>query len=282
MTSNKPQFDWNKGVGFIYSHPAGDLWLKKAIEFVECTRLSDQELFDLFAPIQKLSDAWQVNPLNATYKRGRIFSPSDFRKFPASYVYKFQSLDTWEKYTSHGFFLASSLGRFREMEGQGDTAGDRFEGMSYGEYQAGKRTVAYATTSGFETWVYSTTANLKNANEMKARFGAVVLKIRIAPFAAALAKACQSRDLETRYVRYADLKIHRGKISSRYLDEEVTLNPGLAKELRKQSRLPSIFGKPSRFAEENEVRVAVRTKGNLAPMLSVTLPEWKKWIDRIA
>jgi len=230
---------------------------------------TDEQLIQYARLVQKLFDSLRELPTD-TYLPTRIFTDLDFRTYDSGYAYKFCTNETYRRYISQDSFLLSSLERYREMEHQGEPAGDRFEGSSCCAYTIADRELTVLTLSGFDTHIYSLARNLRNAGLMRKKFGPVVLRVRLRPFAQALAKALArtgggSAKAETRLVRYADLKIHRGQLSLRDVEGFLPeLTPRVAKVLRSHGRLPSIFAKPSRFEDEREVRIAIAAAQDVA------------------
>jgi hypothetical protein len=234
--------------------------------------LAAQRFFD---GIGKMSDA--------AYAPARILTDADFRRYGAKYAYKFVTEETFDRYISKGSFLLSSLNRFRQLEKQGDPAGDRFEGAAFCSYSVGGRQLTVSTISGFDTNIYSLARDLKQSDVMRNRFGSVVLRIRLRPFVDELARSLGAKKADVRLVQYADLKVHRGRLRV----EDVKgfppdLTAGLARALRSQGRLPSIFAKPCRFEDEREVRIAVKMPVDVPHQTVLLRPNLLRHVDRIS
>ena len=220
-------------------------------------QFSDTELFQHGAAIQTFFDNIKGVP-EQSYIDGGVLQKGDFPRYSGEYGYKFVTQETYDQFVSNGSFLLSSLTRFRDFEDQGDPAGDRFEGSAHSAYSVADRQLTVSTLSGFDTHIFSLASDLENAAEMKSKFGGLVLRIRIQPFAKLLARAVHASPAEIRPVRYADLKLYRSELSlAEVADFPPNLTSRLAKALRWRGRLPSIFAKPSRFESEREVRIAI-------------------------
>ncbi|WP_339164395.1 hypothetical protein, partial [Methylobacterium bullatum] len=91
---------------------------------------TDDDFIVIADSLQKIVDS--ITPYsNHEYQPDHIFHEDDFPDYENQYAYKFMTEETWEKYANNGSFLFSSLERFRDMEGQGNSAGDRFEGICH-------------------------------------------------------------------------------------------------------------------------------------------------------
>lgn len=220
---------------------------------------------------------------NTQHDTTDVFYKSDFRPFNTRYIYKFTSEDVFEKYIKGGEFLLSSLERYRDMEGQGNPAGDRFEGASFCFYDVGKYELGIATLSGFDSFIFSAAKDLVNKEEMKRRFGPVVLKIELMPFARQIANMVGSTEPDVRLVRYTNLKIYTDKIGIRLYDDDppIRMSPNLAIALREKGRIPSVFLKPKDFSWEREVRIVFRQKSDVDLMLGVKNHRLSRYVTRI-
>lgn len=216
------------------------------------------------------------------YNYAQIFTDSDFRPYRSRYAYKFVTEETYSEFIRAGSFLVSSLARYRALEDQGDPAGDRFEGSSLCCYDVEDHELMVATLSGFDTFIFSAARDLSNAAEMKAKFGPVVLRIELRPFASLKAWTVGRTSPEISLVRYADLKLHRSRLSvAEVADFPPKLNPTFAKALRSRGRLPALFGKPYRFAAECEVRIGIQMFQDVPAFQSVRNQRLLDFVERI-
>lgn len=245
-------------------------------------RFSDDQLFSFAKATQNYMDG--LKGLSGyEYAFGKVYRDRDFRLFDARYVYKFVTEQTYSKFIVNGSFLLGSLTRYRAFEEQGDPAGDRFEGSSFCSYTVGNRELTVATLSGFDTFIFSVARDLVNAEEMKAKFGPVILQIELKPFVRELAQAIDHESPDVRLVNYADLKMHRASLPL----EAVTgfppnLTPKLAQALRRRGRLPAIFGKPKRFETEREVRIAFEMSKDVSETRSVVNQRLLRHVVRLS
>lgn len=253
------QYDWTRATGFRYFADGNSVGIgmncitKPRVEF------TDTQLFNLASVNERLQDGLDGRPA-LEHQFTRVLRSNDFRPYRSRYGYKFVTEETYDRFITEGYFRLSSLGRFRDLELQGDIAGDRFEGTAYCCFSVRDRNLVFSLISGFDSHIFSLTRDLRNANEMRERFGPVVLQVKLAPFARRLSELVGQDNVETRLVRYADLKIYRGAMT--YGDAESAAyrySSRLAKAVRRGAAMPSIFAKPSRFELEREVRIRIAT-----------------------
>lgn len=244
-------------------------------------RLSDREVVAFARAADQymcsIDGSKSVAPVDGHFK---VFSNADFRTQFSRYAYKFISKDDYEKYIKKGSFLVSSLERYRQMEKTGNVAGDRFEGTCFGVYASGDRELTVAAISGYDTFIFSATRDLKNSSHMR-KFGDVILRIEIRPFAAALARALKCRP-QIELVRYGDYKVHRGKLGkiADHIDS-VSLSVRAVKKLTDLVRLPSILAKPQRFECEREVRIILPQRRDVELCQSITITNFENYVERI-
>lgn len=275
------EFEFLPRVGFRYIGDGRSIVLAATSISKPGVFLADEDLFKFGRRIQDYFDGTGGFGEHA-YEPHRVFADGDFRTFDEKYVYKFMSEDTYEKYLRKGSILLSSLRRFREFEEQGDPAGDRFEGRSFCAYAVGGRELLAATLSGFDTFIFSSTRDLREAEEMSRKFGSVILRINLIPFARELSRQIGQVHAEIRLVRYSDLKLHRSSLPIRSVAGfPPNLTAALARALRHRGRLPALFGKPRRFASEREVRISFQMPKDVADRRSVTADRLLKYVKRI-
>ncbi len=105
---------------------------------------------------------------------------------------------------------------------------------------------------------------------MAERFGTVVLQIDVEPFARRLCELVGGARLEVRRVGYSDLKVVRGKLRpADIVGFPPTLTARLARKIREKARLASIFRKPRRFENEDEIRIAIQFATDVAQSIRV-------------
>lgn len=246
-------------------------------------RLSDTQLIEYARIMQQLQDELaETGHCSNLPISPRIFSAKDFRPYESRYFYKFVTPETYEKYILQGKFLLSSLARFRQLEDNGDLAGDRFEGHSLCSLEVDHEQHIFKTVSGYDRFVFCGARDLRMATQMQDKFGEVLLKIALKPFRTALARQLGCTESETKLVRYADYKIFRSHIRSKDLGHyPQTICPVLALTLRNCGRLPTLFAKPERFALEREVRLAFEMPRDVSDTVSITLPNSSAFVERI-
>lgn len=252
------QFTHVRDVGFWYHGDGRSIYLTS----LSIARdMSDEDLGKFASVMQDFMDGVSKRKQLIHSPSPRVILPSDLRNFAGRYVYKFVRQSDYDLYVSRRSFLVSSLRRYRQMEDQGDPAGDRFEGMAFGMFDTPtNKQVCVHGLSGFDAYVFSATTSPTLDRYMANTFGEVVLRIEVAPFAKAIAKLLGASSFGIRETLYSDFKLFRGKWSRRSLRAleraNGTITPALAQKIRESLRTPSIFGKPIRFSREREVRVA--------------------------
>lgn len=274
-------FEFISDVGFKYKGDGRSVIFANASVTKPGAVFNDQELFAYGSALQRYFDAI-AGLTEQNYTSAGVLGPSSFRAYRSRYGYKFVTEETYYEYVLKGSFLVSSLARYREMEEQGNPAGDRFEGSAHSAYLVGDRQLTVSTLSGFDTHIFSLARDLKNVDEMKARFGSVILRIELLPFARSLAGLVDKVRADIRLVRYADLKLYRGALS--LLDVAgfpPNLTDRLARALRENGRLPSIFAKPGRFESEREVRIAMTASSDVPDKTVVEDRKLLKFVERI-
>jgi hypothetical protein len=174
---------------------------------------------------------------------------------------------------------------YRDFEDQGDPAGDRFEGMAYSCFSLKDRDVCSVTLSGFDTLVFCASADRGQDLALRERFGPVVLEIDLHGFAERLWRTLRPLGFSARRVRYVDLKLFRSTVAfslmAGYIDTGNFLSARFARVLRRASRLPSVFAKPSRFADEHEVRLAWTLAKDVTGPEIVNDPGLLKFVRRV-
>ncbi len=280
-TPDEASFEFIPDVGFRYRGDGRSVILGSTAITTAGTEFNDDQLFEFGSVIQGSLDTLNKQK-NQTYLQDPILSLKSFRSYKSQYGFKFVTSETYDDYISKGSFLVSSLSRFRELEEQGDPAGDRFEGRAHSAYAVADRQLSVSTLSGFDTHIFSLARDLKNLKEMKSKFGPVVLRVELVPFARSLARLLGKGSFEIRLVRYADLKLYRGKLSlADVAGFPPNLTDRLAKALRENGRLPSIFAKPSRFDTEREVRIAIAASADVDDRTVVEDRNLLKFVERI-
>ncbi len=210
-----------------------------------------------------------------------VLKAEDFQSFCGRYIFKFMAEEAYSKFAKNGSFLLSSLQRFRDFEEQGSPAGDRFEGSAYCCFTVENRNLLTSTMSGFDMLIFSAAADLSAVEDMRLKFGPVILRIDLAAFAGALGRQIGGIPV-VRAVRYADLKMYRADLSLKsVVGFPQTLKPKLARALRTRARLPSVFAKPQRFEAENEIRIAFLMDRDVPAMKSVNIPHILRQVTRI-
>jgi hypothetical protein len=279
---NPRDFEFIPNIGYKYIGDGRSVILSSLSITKPDVMFDDRTLFDSASAHQAYFDGIGGLP-KSDYEFHRIYTDSDFPRFDTRHIYKFVTEDTYSSFIQNGSFLLSSLKRYRQFEEQGDPAGDRFEGSSFCAYAVGNRELTVSTLSGFDTFIFSATRDLANAEEMKVKFGPVILRIELIPFARGLARAIGHHEAEIRLVSYADLKMHRSSLAlAAVAGFPPNITPRLAKALRRRGRLPSVFAKPNRFASEREVRIAFVMPQDVPSFISIKKSRLLNHVERLS
>lgn len=243
--------------------------------------LTDEEIFLFSKRIQEYLD--NIDGLSfSNYNFTKVFSDKNFSPYRQKYGYKFMKISDYEEYVKKGNFLVSSLGRFRSLEGQGDPAGDRFEGALFGTYRSGNREINTVTLSGFDSYIFSCARTLENKRYMQEKFGEVALRIDLYPFARALEQILKPKSYYICNIQYVDLKIYRGVIPNmEFSKDKFEFNRDFVKFIDIKSRLPSIFSKPMRFKLEKEVRISYKMKSDVLNLKEISSSNLLKFVRSI-
>ncbi|TCI00406.1 hypothetical protein EJV46_07175 [Roseococcus sp. SYP-B2431] len=273
-------FEFLPDIGFRYRGGGGSIIIAATSITKPDIKLTDEQLFAFAKAMQGYFDDIKGLPASV-YTNMQIYEDGDFLRYDDEYTYKFVTEETYSKYVSKGSFLLGSLERYRQFELQGDPAGDRFEGSSYCAYSVANRELTAATLSGFDNYIFSSARDIENKNEMLKKFGPIILRIKIRPFAELLSQEL-GYSYEIRLVQYADLKVHRSSLPlSKVTGFPKHLTRNLARALRTRGRLPAIFGKPYRFVGEREVRIAFPTGKDVPDHCSIKNPKLLDYVERV-
>ncbi len=170
--------------------------------------------------------------------------------------YKFIHKETYDNYIKKGKFQLGSLQYYREIE-KNDSR-DEKEGFSNLIIKSGNRQILTSVISGFNKYVFCGTHSLEQQESMAKSFGGYVMKIdNIHSFAEKVLKAIGADEWLVNKVCYTDYKAYSAEIQPiNFSGVSSDLSDELFNILYQLSESPSVFSKPTRFNDEQELRLA--------------------------
>jgi len=203
------------------------------------------------------------NYLDKTGKRENLFELYEKIDFINEQVdeydkpfYKFINKETLNHFVKKGKFQLGSLSYYREIEN--NESRDEKEGFSNLIINSGDRQILTSVISGFDHYIFCGTFNLDLKEKMSGKFGDYVLKIQnVKSFAEKIKKAIGAKQWGIDKIKYSDFKAF--KTDCLINDLNAAVSPDLSEEffniLHKISLRPSIFSKPNKFQDEQELRL---------------------------
>jgi hypothetical protein len=202
----------------------------------------------------------------------RLISAEEFPNFDEVEFYKFVPANLLEFYRA-GSFQFGSINFYRNIENQNSK--DAMEGLSNIVVQSPKHVWAMSLAGGYNFGIFCGTSSLEKRDEMSKRFGPHIIKIgNLRAFAEEVKALLGAKRVYFNHVRYNDLKMFRTKTLKKIKlsqDEPPgNFDPDLVTDaifdlLYKNSFLPSLFMKPSRFSTENELRLVFEMPTDVPP-----------------
>ena len=182
--------------------------------------------------------------------------------------YKFIHKETYDNYIRKGKFQLGSLQYYREIEK--NESRDEKEGFSNLIINSGNRQIFTSVISGFDKYILCGTHNLEKQELMTENFGGYVMKIKnIRSFAEKIKKAIGADEWQVYKVCYTDYKAYSAEIQPINFNG---VNPDLSDELfnilNQFSESPSVFSKPTRFKDEQELRIAFTMRKDVKTTLN--------------
>jgi len=201
-----------------------------------------------------------------------LFGELDFVNFDSSEYqkpfYKFIHKETYDNYIKKGKFQLGSLQYYREIEQ--DESRDEKEGFSNLIIKSGNRQILTSVISGFNKYVLCGTHSLEQQESMARKFGGYIMKINnIDSFAEKVMKAIGAEEWLINKVYYTDYKAYSAQIQPINISG---VSPDLSDELFnilfQLSESPSVFSKPTRFKDEQELRLAFTMRKDVKTTLN--------------
>jgi len=274
------------GVGHRFSKDDVSLILHFYMKFKREAGVANLDLYQLFkATNQLLADLGTYDnegqTLNEPLRRHSFANLKDvsFYKFiPASVVDYYQS----------GSLQLGSIQYYRDIENQNSK--DRMEGLSNILFH-GKDRYAMSLASGYNFGIFCGTSTRDHSAKMSKQFGAKLIKIVDLPaFAEEVRAILKAKRYYFNHVKYSDLKLFRvrtmKKLDFAVDDPSRDFDPSKVTDaifdlLYKESFLPSLFMKPTRFSGENELRLVFEMPHDVPHprVLKFTDPALVKYIE---
>lgn len=248
MTLLKGQFLRDKGLRFYKSD--------KSILISSFGVLKDGKEYE---DKEKWTKAW-ADYRNAIDGFEYLPKVSNQRKFQddftreSNFIYKYVSKETYEKFISKGHFQFGTIEYYQTTENR--KIKDSEEGCTTLYIKTNNRELNLSVMSGFNYYIFCGTTNFRQDKLLCDRFGEYLLKININSFAKAVKKAIGAKNYFIENVKYSSAKFHS---ITREVDYNEIQTGQISSELfdiiQNESLIPSIFGKPVYYEDENEVRL---------------------------
>lgn len=273
------------------------------LHFVTITRkdakfFTDSKLLELASAVQRFGDAASeiaeghdatvIRCEDGTYQRepislnARVISEGDFPSFVGKYVYKYVSQQAYDAWFSKGCFRLGDLAGYRELEKEGHVAGDRFEGSTSIWADIEENYFFGQVTAGADYLVFSAVAHEQSYDVMSLKFGPVLLRFDVRTFANAVRRELGSRFPEVRSVAYSDLKVRRWQVvEKREISDLPQVTDRFVERIENLARRSSLFSKPFRFHEEQEIRLAFQMSSDVNKAAIIRIPDFKRFMCRI-
>jgi hypothetical protein len=245
------------------------------------TKLSIGELEGICRANRKFIDRMSGNSPTRNYTHS-ITTKESFPPFDRPILYKYMSELTWNKFAKNGSFRLSSLQRYRDLEKNGDHAGDRFEGRIFCCFENSHQQYLTSLISGFDTLVFSASLDLENMSTMQSLFGPVIISIDWRIFSRVIQKHLGTCNTDIRKVVYDNDQTYMTELFQFESLSHKTINSCQFIEfMRDESRIPSVFTKPIQFRREKEVRLGFQLQWDVPPTFDIIDQELLSCITRI-
>jgi hypothetical protein len=279
--SSGPPFEFLSDVGFKYIGEPQSIIIRGFA--VGLSNLTFREVFELAVVQSEFFNDSDDSDEEGHYEFSEPFRKEDFKPHYPNYVYKYLSLQDWNKFVSKGSFRLGSLTDFRESEDDAPSA-DKFEGCSVAFVDVADEKIVVFAISGFDTYIFSTSRDLTEQKYMREKFGPVVLRIKLKPFLKKLSKHFSHSPVVHR-VLYRDMKLIHEQVSVFDVSEppHATIGVGhnFARMTRRVVRNASLYAKPVAFSREREIRIAFSLSEDVPEPFRIVDPELLKHVRRL-
>jgi hypothetical protein len=281
-------FEANAGFRFLKENVS--VLLHASARFKRDAIVTNLDIFNLIKRLNRFLDAVGIYD-RESHGTSALMSAEKFPDLDEVEFYKFLPPTSLEYYRS-GSFQFGSTQFYRDIENQNSR--DRMEGFANIVFQSPKHVWAMSLASGYNFGVFCGTSSLTMRDEMSKRFGPHIIRIKnLRAFAEEVQSLLGARRFYFNHVSYNDLKMFRTRTLQTLRlsqdDPPGDFDPNLVTDavfdlLYKNSFLPSLFMKPTRFLTENELRLVFEMPADIpAPhVLRLVNPNLVKHIEFIS
>jgi hypothetical protein len=280
-------FEPNKGFRFFQQDVS--ILLHAAARFKHDAIVTNHDVFNLFKRLNRFLEAVGAYERESQVA-STLMAPEKFPDLGEVEFYKFLPATSLEYYRS-GSFQFGSVQFYRDIENQNSK--DAMEGLSNIVFQGPKNVWAISLASGYNFGIFCGTSSLKKRDEMSKQFGAHIIKIaNLRAFAEEVQTLLGAKRFYFNHVQYNDLKMFRTRTLNKLIlsrdDPPGDFDPNLVTDavfelLYRNSFLPSLFMKPTRFSTENELRLVFEMPSDVPHprVLRLTEPNLLKHVEFI-
>ncbi len=270
-----------RNAGFEYAYNKRKLIAQGMVISKEGVHFSEKDLKNLIKHITKYLDSRAKIDVSPKEPLGEIHDNTIFDNNSLIF-HKYFPKKTYEKYIAKGKFQLGSLRLYREIEKK--ESRDEKEGFSNLLINAGSRDIFVPVISGFNYYVLCGSHVKEYSQNMSNKFGEVMITIKnVKSFAESIMKSIGAIRWCIRRVDYSDLKAYRIKQIIKNMPKAgFDMNEELFECLLNASTLPSIFVKPMRFSDENELRLVFEMPKDVKKQLTLHNQGLLQYIDKKA
>jgi hypothetical protein len=263
--------DFEPNIGYRFTKDAVSVLLHASARFKSDAIVTNHDVFNLFKRTNRyLADVGAYG--HESHAVSKLMTAETFADPGEVEFYKFLPPSSLEYYRA-GSFQFGSIQFYRDIENQNSK--DGMEGLSNIVFQTPKNVWAMSMASGFNFGIFCGTSSLKMRDEMTKQFGPHIVRIaNLRAFAEDAQALLGAKRFYFNRVIYNDLKMFRTRTLQKLklsLDEPPgNFDPKLVTDAMfdlfyKDSFLPSLFMKPSRFSEESELRIVFEMPSDIPP-----------------
>jgi hypothetical protein len=195
-------------------------------------------------------------------------------------LYKYVSEETLA-YMRKGSFQFGSIQYYRDIERQ--ESRDKMEGLTNLLISTQKNIIGTALVSGYNFAIFCGATGLEKRDQMTTQFGDRIIRIsNLKKFCQCAMQSLGGLRVRTGIVSYNDLKLFRTKtLKSLKNIEPNKIDNRTFDYLCKTAMLPSLFMKPTRFSNEQELRLAFELPKDLPAYVRIENSELAALIEEV-
>jgi hypothetical protein len=270
--------EFERDAGFRFSKGNISLLLHAVARFRQTAVVTNYDHFNFFKATNKFLQSVGAYDREQTLP-GALLQPNHFPDLEDAQFYKFvreQDL----AYYNEGSFQFGSIQYYRAIEHQ--SSKDAMEGLANVAIKTPSHLFGMSLASGYNFGIFCGTADLRQQDEMSAKFGPRIIRIaNLRAFAEETKALLGARRFYFNRVVYDDLKIFRVEtLKSIDLDQPL-ISDAVFDLLYDNSFLPSLFMKPTRFAVEEELRLVFEMADDVPKVLPLIDKNLSKRIELI-